>query len=633
MLAPEHPLVASARRGHRSTSRRCSTYVAPRGRAHERWSARQKEKDGVFTGRYVDEPGERRADPDLGRRLRADGVRHRRDHGRPRARRARLRVRGAVRPAGRARSSRRPTGEAGAGGRVRRRTPRTRCSSTPAEFTGLSAPEAQASDRRLARGAGPRPRRRSATGCATGCCRGSATGAARSRSSTASAAGSSRCRTTELPVLLPEVDEYLPKGRSPLAAAEDWVRTTLPDVRRRGAARDRHDGHVRRLVLVLHPLHRPAQRPSAPFDRALADYWLPVNQYIGGIEHAILHLLYARFFTKVLNDLGLIGFREPFARLFTQGMIYRRGAKMSKSKGNVIAPDELRRALRRRRAAAVPAVHRPGRAGRRVAGHGRRGDRPVPAPALAGRAGAVASGARRRDGAGHAARAQGARDDREGDRRHRPALRAEHADRGGDGARERDLDGARTIRRRASRPRRRSSLIQPYASHIAEELWVALGHERLWEEPWPEADPALLERDTFELVVQVNGKVRDRIEVARRACRRRSWSRAREGLPTGAGASGRQGARADDRRAAASSSTSSSEGRSRWGSRVRNRRSAGPRPVVEKPARSRPDSARKSCASRGYAEIGGTRPARHARARDQESRRSVRTMSSCPTAV
>ena len=80
---------------------------------------------------------------------------------------------------------------------------------------------------------------------------------------------------------------------------------------------------------------------EAPFDRGMVDYWLPVNQYIGGIEHAILHLMYARFFTKALNDLGILGFREPFARLFNQGMIYRFGAKMSKSKGNVVAPDEL----------------------------------------------------------------------------------------------------------------------------------------------------------------------------------------------------------------------------------------------------------------------------------------------------
>ena len=86
---------------------------------------------------------------------------------------------------------------------------------------------------------------------------------------------------------------------------------------------------------------RTLQNDGAPFDRALVDHWLPVRQYIGGIEHAILHLLYSRFFTKVLNDLGLVGFREPFLRLFTQGMIHYHGAKMSKSRGNVVAPDAM----------------------------------------------------------------------------------------------------------------------------------------------------------------------------------------------------------------------------------------------------------------------------------------------------
>ena len=143
----------------------------------------------------------------------------------------------------------------------------------------------------------------------------------------------------ELPVLLPEIDEYLPKGRSPLAAAEDWVRTTCPGCG--GEARretDTMDTFVDSSWYFIR--YADAQNDREPFSRAVADYWLPVNQYIGGVEHAILHLLYARFFVKVMNDLGLVGFREPFARLFTQGMLYRDGAKMSKSKGNAISPDE-----------------------------------------------------------------------------------------------------------------------------------------------------------------------------------------------------------------------------------------------------------------------------------------------------
>ena len=112
-----------------------------------------------------------------------------------------------------------------------------------------------------------------------------------------------------------------------------------------------------------------------------------------------------------------------------------------------------------------------------------------------------------------AADAQGARDDPQGDRRHRAAVRLQHAGRGGDGARERDLARRPATRQSRFAAETAVSLIQPYAPHIAEELWAALGHSRLWAEPWPVADESLLERDTVQLVCQVNGKVRDRIEV------------------------------------------------------------------------------------------------------------------------
>jgi leucyl-tRNA synthetase len=313
----------------------------------------------------------------------------------------------------------------------------------------------------------------------------------------------------DLPVLLPEVDEYLPKGRSPLAAAEDWVRTTCP----------RCDGPARRETDTMDTFvdsswyfirYCDAQNDHAPFERALADYWLPVNQYIGGVEHAILHLLYARFFTKVMNDIGLVGFREPFARLFTQGMLHYHGAKMSKSKGNVIIPDEyverygadacrlyllfigpveqdaewqdsgfegIVRFLHRLWRVALEQAEKPA---------GEPGDGPLARKAHA-------TIAKVTDDIGR-----------------RFALNTPIAA---------VMELVNEVSRRPDDPAARLatetavSLIQPYAAHVAEELWERLGHERLWETPWPEADPALLERETFELVVQVNGRVRARAEV------------------------------------------------------------------------------------------------------------------------
>ena len=143
----------------------------------------------------------------------------------------------------------------------------------------------------------------------------------------------------QLPVLLPDITDYAPKGKSPLAAAEHWVNTTCPEC---GMAARRETDTMDTFVDSSWYYLRYASpwRTDVAFDRTAVDYWLPVDQYIGGVEHAILHLMYSRFFTKVLFDLGLVGFEEPFSNLFTQGMIYYKGAKMSKSKGNVVNPDD-----------------------------------------------------------------------------------------------------------------------------------------------------------------------------------------------------------------------------------------------------------------------------------------------------
>jgi leucyl-tRNA synthetase len=316
----------------------------------------------------------------------------------------------------------------------------------------------------------------------------------------------------DLPVVLPEVDDYLPKGRSPLATAEQWVNTTCPSCG--GPARretDTMDTFVDSSWYFIR--YTDPHNDDEPFARDIADYWLPVNQYIGGIEHAVLHLMYARFFTKVMNELGLVGFREPFARLFNQGMITAGGAKMSKSKGNVVDP---------------------------LVFADRYGADTV-------RLYTLFMGPADEDMDWHDAGLEGAWRflNRLWRIAHEQAARPADVDPGdGELARKThrtiakvtdDIDRrfffhtpiaavmelVNEIQREPDDPAARFaaetavSLIQPYAPHVAEELWTlfALDGKRLWESSWPEPDPALLTVEEVEVVVQVNGKLRDRLHV------------------------------------------------------------------------------------------------------------------------
>jgi leucyl-tRNA synthetase len=348
-----------------------------------------------------------------------------------------------------------------------------------------------------------------------------------------------------LPVLLPDIEEYTPKGRSPLATAEDWVTTECP--RCGGAARretDTMDTFVDSSWYFLRYLD--PQNDGAPWDRAAADHWMPVDQYIGGIEHAILHLMYARFFVKALADMDHLGVQEPFSNLFAQGMITRDGAKMSKSKGNTVSPADY---VERYGADAartyicfmgppekggdwsdegVEGVHRFLSRLWRLSDEVTRRTRPSSVD------GAPGTGERPPGDTGallakaHWAIDKATRDFERGFQFNtviaavmelvNDAYRLKD-DLYGDDAGEAALRFATATA---------ASLVFPFAPHLAAEVYDAVTGRRVWEEPWPKADPELLEHGTFTLVVQVNGKLRDRIEVAVDAGREELLRLARE---------------------------------------------------------------------------------------------------------
>jgi leucyl-tRNA synthetase len=333
----------------------------------------------------------------------------------------------------------------------------------------------------------------------------------------------------QLPVDLPDVRDYAPKGRSPLATAEEWVNVDCPSCG--GPARretDTMDTFVDSSWYFLR--YCDARNDEAPWDPAVLSRWMPVDQYIGGVEHAILHLMYARFFVKALADMDLLDFQEPFLRLFTQGMITRDGAKMSKSKGNVISPVGYVERYGADTARCyilfigppdqdadwsdegVEGVHRfLGRLWR--LGVDVAADMGEPGPAL-----------------GPLEAPQG--DDLELMRKAHWAIDKVTNDMAGRFAfntaiaavmelvnecyRRRNAVQAATLHFATATA---ASLIFPFAPHCGAEVYEALTGERVWEQPWPDADPALLERDTVELVVQVNGKLRDRVQAPAAASR------------------------------------------------------------------------------------------------------------------
>jgi leucyl-tRNA synthetase len=327
----------------------------------------------------------------------------------------------------------------------------------------------------------------------------------------------------ELPVELPEIDDYTPKGRSPLAAAEDWVNTTCPSCG--GAARretDTMDTFVDSSWYFLRYCD-PTNAHAAWDPQALRE-WMPVDQYIGGVEHAILHLMYARFFCKALADLGHLDFQEPFAALFTQGMVTKDGAKMSKSRGNVVSPASIVERVGADTArcyilfvgppdqdaewsdSGVEGVHRFLSRLWRLAAETAEQAGPADGPIVSD---AGAQG----DDLVLLRKAHWAIEKVSDDLRRFAFNTAIAAvmELLNDCSRLRETVAPQTMRFALATA---GSLLFPFAPHVSADVYERLTGERVWEASWPSAEEELLERDEYELVCQVNGKLRDRVQAA-----------------------------------------------------------------------------------------------------------------------
>ncbi len=340
----------------------------------------------------------------------------------------------------------------------------------------------------------------------------------------------------DLPILLPDNVEFKPSGESPLAACAEFMNVPCPQcgkpARRESDTMDTFVDSSWYFLRYLSP-----QDDSQAFDTRICNDWLPVDQYIGGIEHAILHLMYARFFTKALHDLGLLAFDEPFAHLFTQGMICKRSEKdgqlykMSKSKGNVVSPDALIETYGADTLRVYTLFIGPPEKDAEWSDQGIEGasrflrklwrrvyenraflasDRTA-APDPDAMAGPERDLYRKL----HETVDQVTRD-MEGAFHFNSAIaRIMELTHAIDALRLSPDSGdqAQAVFREAMETT--VKLLAPFAPHIAEELWRELGGETsIMNTSWPVVNQQALVKDEVELVVQINGRVRDRIVVA-----------------------------------------------------------------------------------------------------------------------
>ena len=367
-----------------------------------------------------------------------------------------------------------------------------------------------------------------------------------------------------LPVVLPKIEEFSGKGDSPLAHVPEFVNATCPTC---GGPARRETDTMDTFVDSSWYFFRfcDPKNDGLPFDPEKVGYWGPVDFYSGGVEHAILHLIYSRFFTRVFRDLGMTHLSEPFSRLLTQGMVLKNGEVMSKSKGNVVDPDDMIQkfgadALRLYVMFVAPPEKEIEWTDAGLEGSWRFlarvwrladslaetiGGEGIPAPSTFELTDAERALRRKThetirrvtaDLDPRAPQHAGVRDDGAGQRAlrvlQRQPVRAGRRRGGAVGAIERPA----TIAVLKEAVEALVRMLSPFTPHMAEELWEVLGHKGgIVEAGWPVYDEAVAKAEQIVVPVQVNGKVRGRRDRCRRY-QRRGPARAGAGGSAGAGA-------------------------------------------------------------------------------------------------
>jgi len=312
----------------------------------------------------------------------------------------------------------------------------------------------------------------------------------------------------DLPVTLPDIEDFRPddSGVSPLARHESWY--VVPCPKCGGKARRETDVSDTFLDSAWYFLRYPsADRDDVPFDPAITKKWLPVNSYIGGNEHAVLHLMYSRFITMVLHDMGILHFEEPFTRFRAHGHITRNGVKMSKTKGNIVNPDQYyddwgADTFRTYLMFLGPYEEGGDFIDQSITGVRRFLDRLWASVAESTTEGAPDPAVVRKL---HQT-IQKVTDDI-------PRLSYNTAIAAMMGYVNVVRQGERTPHRDELEPL--VQLVSPFAPHLAEELWEQLGHtESIFDAGWPKSDADLAREQTIELAVQINGKMRGTVRVA-----------------------------------------------------------------------------------------------------------------------